>query len=390
MRRKPLFPPPVDPKSGKQKRNKGRQRTTILTVNGRVSLRRTWWHSPADGSEAPIDRVLSRDGATVTRGVRELSCRLNNDAASFDKAADNLQRAAQLLMSGEQLRLVVLEEGQRVLAALQADTIQPAFTASDCRVVKGEKKKRREKVVTTRRIVAKTGRRPPPLPPRRCGADQPYKEFKTITFYDELHEHHHILLSRARRTKVGPLLRREATRLKFLEADERIANVDGASWIPPQLDDADLRLHGRGLDFYHLAENVHAARRRVFGDDDATGQTWAATLLHTLKHDGYEVAHEQLLTWLTPLRGRKRKAAKHLLDYVVARREMINYPEFLEHGWQIGSGPTEARCKTSTTRLKRSGARWDLSNAESVAALTNLRDSDQWQLYWAIPDTTKT
>ena len=88
----------------------------MLTVNGRVSLRRTWWHSAAEGSAAPVDHVLSRDGATVTRGVRELACRLNNDAAGFDKAADNLRRAAQVSMSGEQLRLVVLNAGQRVLA----------------------------------------------------------------------------------------------------------------------------------------------------------------------------------------------------------------------------------------------------------------------------------
>ena len=383
----------------------------MLTVNGRVSLLRRWWHSPADGSAAPVDRVLSRDGATVTPGVRELACRLNNDAAGFDKAADNLQRAAQLQMSGEQLRLVVLEEGQRVLAAQQADAVPTAFTARDCRVAKGqtktrlyagvdgvmvpvvtdaEKHKRREKTVAKRRIAARKGRRQLPLPPRQRGADLPYKEFKTITFYDESNEHHHVLLSRARRTQVGPLLRREATRLKFHEADERIANVDGASWIPPQLEDAQLQLHGCGLDFYHLAENVHATRRRVFGDDDSAGQTWATTLLHTLKHDGYEAAHEQLLAWLTPLRGRKREAAKHLLGYVVARREMINYPEFLTNGWQIGSGPTEARCKTSTTRLKRSGARWNLRNAESVSALTNLRDSNQWQLYWSTCDTTKT
>ena len=122
------FPPPVDAKSGKKKRNTGQQRTTVLTINGRVSLRRRWWHSPADGSAVP---------------------------------------------------------------------------------------------------------------------------------------------------------------------------VDGASWIPPQLDDA--QLHGCGLDFYHLAENVHAARRCVFSDDEPTGQTWASTLRHTLKHDGYEAAHEQLLAWLTPL-----------------------------------------------------------------------------------------
>ena len=401
----------MDTKSGKKKRNKGKQRTTVLTINGRVSLRRTWWHSLADGSAAPVDRVLSRDGATVTPGVRELACRLNNDAAGFDKAADNLERAAQLKMSGEQLRLVVLEEGQRVLAAQQADTVKPAFTARDCRVAKGhsktrlyvgvdgvmvpvvtdaEKLKRRQKIVASRRVAARPGRRQRPLPPRRHGADLPYKEFKAITFYDESHEHHHVLLSRARRTQVGPLLRREATRLKFLEADERITNVDGASWIPPQLDDAQLQLHGRGLDFYHLAENVHTARRCVFRDDEPAGQTWAATLLHTLKHDGYEAAHEQLLAWLTPLRGRKREAAKHLLGYIVARREMINYPEFLTNGWQIGSGPTEARCKTSTARLKRSGARWNLDNAEYVSALTNLRDSNQWQTYWANCDTTKT
>ena len=30
---------------------------------------------------------------------------------------------------------------------------------------------------------------------------------------------------------------------------------------------------------------------------------------------------------------------------------MIQYPEFIAKGWQIGSGPTEATCKTLTARL---------------------------------------
>jgi len=62
---------------------------------------------------------------------------------------------------------------------------------------------------------------------------------------------------------------------------------------------------------------------------------------------------------------------------------MINYPEFIAKGWQIGSGPTEARCKTSTSRLKRSGQRWDRRSAEQIAALGNLRDSGQWDAYWS-------
>ena len=52
-------------------------------------------------------------------------------------------------------------------------------------------------------------------------------------------------------------------------------------------------------------------------------------------------------------RGRNRKtAAGKLMNYISERRDMINYPEFQAKGWQIGSGPTEARCKTTTSRLK--------------------------------------
>jgi hypothetical protein len=53
-------------------------------------------------------------------------------------------------------------------------------------------------------------------------------------------------------------------------------------------------------------------------------------------------------------------------------------------GWQIGSGPTEATCKTLTARLKGSGMRWDASNAEALMALEALRESGLWSAYWQI------
>jgi hypothetical protein len=49
---------------------------------------------------------------------------------------------------------------------------------------------------------------------------------------------------------------------------------------------------------------------------------------------------------------------------------------------QIGSGPTEATCKTLTARLKGSRMRWDADNAEAVMALEALTQSGQWDLYW--------
>jgi hypothetical protein len=82
------------------------------------------------------------------------------------------------------------------------------------------------------------------------------------------------------------------------------------------------------------------------------------------------------------LRCRQREAADRLLRYVSERREMINYPHFQSNGWQIGSGPTEATCKTLTARLKGSGMRWDADNAEAVMAVEALTQSGQWDLYW--------
>jgi len=63
------------------------------------------------------------------------------------------------------------------------------------------------------------------------------------------------------------------------------------------------------------------------------------------------------------------------------RREMIRYPEFPARGWQIGSGPIEASCKTTTMRVKSSDRRWDAPNAEAVMALACLENSRLWETY---------
>jgi hypothetical protein len=374
----------------------------VLTVSGRVKLVRRWWHCPVAGSLSPADQLIDPQLHSVSCGVREMACRLNNSATNFDKAAENLARTALVQMSGEQLRLLVLAEGQAVLQAQQTGKIPTSFQARDCRVAGGktrvyagcdgvmvplitdaEKQLRRQKVCEKRR---KCGRKRRPLPPRQPGSDLPFKEFKTIVFYNQQGTHWHETLSRGKRRTIGALIRREAQRLNFRQADERIANVDGASWIRRQLEDQPLPLSGLGLDFYHLSENVARCRRIVFGEQDPPGLAWAGDLMHSFKHHGYQAAWEKLISWRAELRSpRKRKAADRLLNYVSERRAMINYPEFLAKGWQIGSGPTESRCKTSTSRLKGRGRRWNARNAEAVAALTTLDDSHQWPLYWTTP-----
>src|SRR5207253_1163827 len=103
------------------------------------------------------------------------------------------------------------------------------------------------------------------------------------------------------------------------QAGDKVALVDGAPWIVHQIEGQSLSLDAVGLDFYHLADNVHKARRVVYGEDaagakDTPGQQWAGAVLHTAKREGYEALRDRLLGWKAGLRGaKKRQAAAQLL-----------------------------------------------------------------------------
>jgi hypothetical protein len=374
----------------------------VLTVNGRVRLRRRRWHSASEGTTTPLDAWLGTVERTISLGVREMACRLNGDGKNFDKAAANLERTAQVRLSGETLRVLVEVEGRRVLQAQRSAALPVNWSATECRVdpkdttsptrlymgsdgvmvpmvTDQEKQARREAIKQKRR---RRGKKARVLPPRKRGADQRYKEFKIVAFYDETQAHRLVSGTRGDCEVAGKLMRREASRIRFDLADERVGNVDGSPWIVNQIERQSLPLDELGLDFYHLSENVHKARREIYGEEDEIGKEWAASILHRFKHEGYEPTWQKLLSWRLRLRSKAKKVADWLLHYVGERREMIKYPEFRSRGWQIGSGPTEATCKTLTARLKGSGMRWDPDNAEALMALEALSQSDQWEDYW--------
>src|SRR5687767_11198032 len=131
MPRKRLSPPPRAA-DGRRLKNKGRDAHSVLTVNDRIDLERTRFHSPATGGLTPADAWLDAAEAAVSAGARELACRLNQSSRSFQKAADNLARAAQVRMSDELLRQVVEAEGQAVHKAQQSGALAIPWAARDC------------------------------------------------------------------------------------------------------------------------------------------------------------------------------------------------------------------------------------------------------------------
>ena len=371
----------------------------MVSVNGHVWIDRRHYHSPGEGTSTPSDSLLDAVEATVSLGVREMCSRINADAKSFERAADNLKRTAQLTLSDETLRKIVEGDGKLALQLSESGELMPGWRGQLCigpdgrslvylssdgfmvpLITNQEKVSRREKVMEKRRVCGKKRRA---LPRRKKGADQRYKEFKAVTFYDHTLDHRLVSVTRGNCQEAGRLMRRDAGRIGFAAVDQRVANIDGGPWIIGQIHKRHLPMTAVGLDFYHLGENVHKGRRGIFGEEDEAGEKLAGDLLHTVKHQGYQPFWDKLLELRQQCRGKaKRQAADGLLHYVAERKEMIRYPEFLAHGWQIGSGPMESQCRVIPDRVKGPGKRWDGDNAEAVMALEALKQGRQWSDFW--------
>lgn len=354
------------------------------------------------GTVAPLDDWLGVVESLVSAGARELCCRSAMPTAGFRKASANLARLAQVHMSPERLRGIVEGEGRAVLEATDAGRLGPDWTAADCivrpggptRVMVGadgvkvplvtaaEKQKRRAK--RRHRSKARRGKRRRGRPVRRAaGSDQRWKEFKIGVFYDISGERQYAIGTAGNHDVLGRRMRREAAKLKIGEAHQRVAVSDGADWIQHQLRTRLPMVEVRILDYYHLMEHVAAAAVACFGEGTEAAEAWRGRLAGAVRTEGAAgllvAVHETRRSVRSPT---KREALRRLEQYVAKRAEMLDYPRFLAEGFDIGSGPTEAFCKTLTARLKGSGMRWDRPNAEAMMALAALEHSHLWDTYW--------
>lgn len=359
-----------------------------------------------------MDQVIDLAGKAVSMGVRELACRLSLDAASFARAGECLLKASGLRLSDETLRKLVESEGKAVIAAQDAEQLEFDWRASDCRVAQadgrvvtrlylgcapgsgvmvpmvtaGEKHKRRVKALVNRKKLKRRRGRfrgRGPLPAMRAGTTERFKEMKRVGFYDQEREHRLVRATRRGPDHAGRLMRQGMTGLLIGGADQRIALVDGAPWIARQIQHRRPAFDALTLDFWHLSEHVHEARRECFGESDETGVAWAGELLETIRHQGYDPFWQKLTELRSQARSpRKRKTLDRLMRYVAERRTMLDYPRHDRQGWDIGSGPTESMCKALTRRVKGSGKRWDADNAEAMLALEGLLQSHQWSGWW--------
>lgn len=330
-------------------------------------------------------------------------CCLMGMGENFRQAGVNLKKLAGLSVSKEKLRQVVETEAARVRQVRDSRSLAASWSASEAKLPDGktrtyigvdgvmaptvtqvEKDKRRQQHVTRRQQRGKAGLdNARPLPPPKAGTDEKFKEMKIGVFYDQAKERRHVFATEETSKDFAPLLATHARLIGLENAQETLGRVDGAVWIYQQVCLALLSISSILLDFYHLAEHVHAAARCCLGEGTPGALAWAATLLAQAKQSDVAGMLQSIGELQKRMRSQKKKESLNALRYYIEqRRDMLDYAQALQNGQDIGSGPTEAECKTLTMRLKAPGMKWDKDHAAGMMNLIALRESGQWETYW--------
>lgn len=168
----------------------------------------------------------------------------------------------------------------------------------------------------------------------------------------------------------------ELYRRGFFEAKEVGAVQDGAEWIQILL--AALRAGIiRILDFYHAGEYVSDIATLVSQAGTSLPEKWREEQLHELKHQGPKKVLEEVSRLL-----KEHPCVEDLaksVNYLQKREEMMQYPQFRQQGWPIGSGSVEsANVGVVQERMKGVGMHWERKNVNPMLALRNGACNDRW------------
>jgi len=138
----------------------------------------------------------------------------------------------------------------------------------------------------------------------------------------------------------------------------------------------------RVIDFYHAAGYVWQLAEALFGDT-ASGRGWARRMRRWLREEPQGVT--RVLQSAAYQRNQRQLSAKRqeafagAYQYLQKRRRFLDYHGCRRRGVPLGSGVTEAACKTVfTQRLKQSGMRWQVQGGQVVVDLRVLRLSGVW------------
>ncbi len=131
-------------------------------------------------------------------------------------------------------------------------------------------------------------------------------------------------------------------------------------------------------DFIHVLEYLWSSAWSFFAEGDPAAEAWVAqkavaVLMGEASTVAASIRRKATCLGLDPS---ARSNADRCADYLLAKRDYLDYPRALEQGWPIATGVIEGACRHLVKdRLDRTGARWGLNGAEAILKLRALRSN---------------
>jgi hypothetical protein len=142
------------------------------------------------------------------------------------------------------------------------------------------------------------------------------------------------------------------------------------------------------VDFYHASAYLDWVAKAVHPRSPTARQEWLEDRRHKLKHE--KDYAKKLLTEMEnlPVAGLSESVLEELSKaktYFTNHHQQMKYAQRVEAKMPIGSGVTEAACKTIVKmRMCRGGAKWKEEGAAGVLSLrTLIYTEERWQQFWA-------
>jgi hypothetical protein len=142
------------------------------------------------------------------------------------------------------------------------------------------------------------------------------------------------------------------------------------------------------LDFYHAAGYLGALAEVLYPNQIAEQKEWLKQNCHDLKHEigTAQKLHAQMRRLIEQERLGKtlKENLQSAITYYNNHQHQMNYSQFRQRNYPIGSGVTEAACKTLIKqRLCCSGMRWKEKGASVILSLRALiLTSTRWEQFW--------
>ena len=367
-----------------------------FSIFGKLTFARAYFYTPGQAGLSPLDAALSLPTRCYSDLLMESAELLAVDGA-YDKSLEVLSRLLGLSVPKRALETNVAEHSSLVdafyaqqaavsveeegpLLVVQADgkgvpMVRRETADLKVRRGKGDKKTRKKEAIAIAVYTIAPYRRTPQevvnalFQKDRPVSTRPAPRHKRIFASLKGKPANLQQLADWAAQRDGPAIR------------QRVALTDGAEALQDQLQ-TKLSHFTLVLDFIHVDEYLWKAGTALYGETDPKRAEWVeAQLLDSLSSRA-DLVIRRLEDKARAVRTSSQagKVFQQVANYLRRNQPYMDYADYLQRGWPIGTGVIEGVCRHLVKdRMELSGMRWTLSGAGALLALRSVNENGDWE-----------